>query len=72
MQCEYDGCTMVTLPPEHDTPALRTAIELTRADFCFAGDHYPLVLPLLNEELAQLSEEQRLEQTSRKTGLAPF
>jgi hypothetical protein len=39
LQCEYDGFTMIMLPSIHDTLALRTAIELTSADFCFAGDH---------------------------------
>ncbi len=33
-----------TLPPIHGTLAIRTAIALTGAACCFAGDHYPLVL----------------------------
>lgn len=39
LQCEYDSLTMITLPPIHDTLALRTVIDLTDPDFCFAGDH---------------------------------
>lgn len=69
LRCEYDGCTLVTLPLVHDTIALRTAIELTGADFCFEGDYYPLVLPLSEKELAQLSEEQLVERISRKVEL---
>lgn len=41
---------MITLPPKFDSIALRTAIELTGADFCFDGDHYPIVLPLPESE----------------------
>jgi len=44
LRCEYDGCNLMTLPPMHDILVLRTAVELTGADFCFAGDHCPLVL----------------------------
>jgi len=58
LQCEYDGCTMMTLPSMHDTLALRTAIELTGAAFCFAGDHYPLVLPLETEAMSPVSDQQ--------------
>ena len=67
LQCEYDGSTMMTL-------ALRTAINLTGADFCFTGDHYPLVLA----EAAALSQvsNQQAESISRKAELwedvAPF
>lgn len=42
---EYDGCNMVTLPSTYDSFALGTAIELTGAEFCFDGDHTPIVLP---------------------------
>ncbi|UBF30792.1 hypothetical protein K9N68_39760 (plasmid) [Kovacikia minuta CCNUW1] len=69
LRCEYDGCNMITLPPVHDILSLRTAIELTGSDFCFDGDHYPLVLPLSNEELSPLSEEQLVERISRKAEL---
>lgn len=58
LRCEYDGCNMVTLPPKHDPIALRTAIELTGADFCFDGDHYPIVLPFLEDELNAVPERQ--------------
>jgi len=37
LQCEYEGFTMMTLPSVHDTLALRTASELTEADFCVGG-----------------------------------
>ena len=30
LQCEYDGFTMMTLPPIHDTLALRTAIPISQ------------------------------------------
>jgi hypothetical protein len=76
LRCEHDGCTMITLPPVHDTLALRAAIELTGADFCFEGDHYPLVLPPSDGKLPQLSDEQVVERISRKAELwrdeAPF
>ena len=68
LQCEYDGFTMITLPSVHDTLALRTAIELTGADFCFAGDHYPLVLSLTTGALSQMSDQQA-ERISRKAEL---
>ena len=35
LQCKYVGCNIITLPPLYDTAGLRTAIELTRAEFCF-------------------------------------
>ena len=38
LQCKYDGFTMITVPSIHDTLALKTALELAGADFCFAGD----------------------------------
>ncbi|XGW00950.1 MAG: hypothetical protein ACAF41_34700 (plasmid) [Leptolyngbya sp. BL-A-14] len=76
LQCEYDGFTMITVPPIHDTPALRTAIELTGADFCFAGDHYPLVLAVETNALTRVSANQQAERISRKAELwqdiAPF
>ena len=37
LQCEYDGFTMMTLPSVDDTLALRTASELTEANFCVGG-----------------------------------
>lgn len=74
LQCEYNGGTLITLPSIHDTLALRTAIELTGADFCFAGDHYPLVLAKA-DALSQVSDQQA-ERISRKAELwqavAPF
>jgi hypothetical protein len=76
LQCEYDGFTMLTLPSIHDTLALRTAIELTDADFCFAGDHCPLVLALETNALTRVSASQQAERISRKAELwedvAPF
>lgn len=76
LQCEYDGCTMITLPPIHDTLALRTAIELTGADFCFDGDHCPLVLALGTDALAQVRDQHSADRISRKAELwqdaAPF
>ncbi|MBD2077275.1 hypothetical protein H6F86_26030 [Phormidium sp. FACHB-592] len=68
LQCEYDGFTMITLPSIHDTLALRTAIELTGTDFCFAGDHYPLVLSSTTEDMSQVSD-QPVERMSRKAEL---
>ncbi len=69
LRCEYDGCNMITLPSVHDILALRTAIELTGSDFCFDGDHYPLVLPLVDEAVTQLNEGPLVEATSRKAEL---
>jgi hypothetical protein len=75
LQCEYDGFTTVTVPPIHDTLALRTAIQLTGADFCFAGDHYPLVLSEA-DTASQVSAQHPAERISRKVELwedvAPF
>jgi hypothetical protein len=68
LQCAYDGCTMITVPPIHDTLALRTAIELTGADFCFAGDHHPLVLSSTADAISQVSDQQA-ERISRKAEL---
>ncbi|XGV94292.1 MAG: hypothetical protein ACAF41_00195 (plasmid) [Leptolyngbya sp. BL-A-14] len=67
LQCEYEGFTMITVPPLHDTLALRTAIELTGADFCFAGDHHPLVLTEADAP-SQVSDAQA-ERISRKAEL---
>lgn len=53
LRCDYDGCNMITLSPIHDILAVRTAIELTGADFCFDGDHYPLILPLPQSDLSR-------------------
>lgn len=76
LRCEYDGCNMITLPPVHDTLALKTAIELTGADFCFEGDHHPLVLPITDEHLELLSNEYQIEQTNHKrelwSDISPF
>jgi hypothetical protein len=76
LRCEYDGCTMIMLPSVHDTLALRTAIELTGADFRFDGDHYPIVLPLSDGVPLQVSDEQLAERINRKAELwrdeAPF
>ena len=60
LQCECDGFTMITLPSIHDTLALRTAIELTGTDFCFAGDHYPLVLSSTADALNQVNDQHGL------------
>jgi hypothetical protein len=51
LACEYDGCNMVTVPDTYDAIALKTAIELAGADFCFDGDHHPIVLPLSEPEI---------------------
>ncbi|MBD2074917.1 hypothetical protein H6F86_13630 [Phormidium sp. FACHB-592] len=69
LQCKYDGFTMITLPSIHDTLALRTAIELTSADFCFAGDHYPLVLSLTADALNPMSNQHSAHRISRKAEL---
>ncbi|MBD2466027.1 hypothetical protein H6G89_34135 [Oscillatoria sp. FACHB-1407] len=69
LRCEYDGCTLISLPSMHDTVALRTAIELVGAEFCFEGDHYPLVLPPLEGEGTEESQVQRSQQMSRKAQL---
>ncbi|MBW4474907.1 MAG: hypothetical protein KME45_31690 [Stenomitos rutilans HA7619-LM2] len=53
LQCDYDGFTMITVPPIHDMLALRTAIELTGADFCCAG-HYPLAKALAADARSQV------------------
>jgi hypothetical protein len=75
LRCQYDGCTMITLPLLYDAAALTTAIDLTGADFCFEGDHHPLVLPLSDNPLTQLDNQQRSDRISRKAELwyeAPF
>jgi len=76
LQCEYDGFNMITLPPVHDTLALRTAIELTGADFCFAGDHHPLVLSSTAAATSKVSDQDPAGRISRKAELwqdvAPF
>ena len=76
LQCEYDGFTMITLPPIHDTLALRTALELTGAACCFAGDHYPLVLSSTADAISKVSDQDQTERMSRKAELwqdvAPF
>lgn len=69
LRCEYDGCNWISLPSMHDTVALRAAIELVGAEFCFEGDHYPLVLPALEGEETEGNPAQRAEQMSRKTQL---
>lgn len=69
LRCEYDGFTMITLPPLHDTLALRTAIELTGSDFCFDGDHYPLVLSFTSTALGQVSDQYADERISQKAEL---
>jgi hypothetical protein len=73
---QHEGFTMITVPPIHDTLALRTAIELTGADFCFAGDHYPLVLASTADAISQVSDQDPAERVSRKAELwqdvAPF
>ncbi|CAA9334093.1 hypothetical protein AVDCRST_MAG94-2033 [uncultured Leptolyngbya sp.] len=48
---------MMTLPPVHDSLALRTAIELTDAACCFAGDHHLLVLALEAAALNPVSHQ---------------
>ena len=45
MRGDYDGCTLLTLPPLYDSIALRTAIELIGSEFCFVGDSIPIVVP---------------------------
>jgi hypothetical protein len=70
LRCEYDGCTMIRLSPVHDTLALRTAIELTGADFYFDGDYYLLLLSSVADTLTQASANQRAERSSRKAELA--
>lgn len=75
LRCQYDGCTMITLPSFYDTVALTIAIELTGVDFCFKSDHHPLVLPLSDSHLTQLDNQQRSDPVSRKAELwyeAPF
>ncbi len=66
LRCQYDGCTMVMVPSTHDTFALRTAIELTGASFCFVGDYEPLPLP--GEDLTEFNSEQRVEHPDPKEG----
>ncbi len=76
LQCEYDGFTMITLPAVHDALALRTAIELTGADFCFAGDHHPLVQSSTADAISKMSDQDPAARISRKAELwqdiAPF
>jgi hypothetical protein len=76
LQCEYDGFNMVTLPPVHDTLVLRTAIALTSAACCFAGDYYPLVLSSTTDALNPMSNQHSAHRISQKAELwqdvAPF
>jgi len=69
LRCRYDGCNMVMLPLLYDIAALKTAIGLVGADFCFDGDYYPLGLPLSNHELNQLTDENLAERIFRKSEL---
>jgi len=57
LQCKEGGFTMMTLPPVHDSLALRTAIELADAACCFAGNHHPLVLALEAAALNPVSHQ---------------
>ncbi len=66
---EYDGCNMISLPSVYDTIALRTAIELTGSDFCFDGDHHPIVLPLFEGEPNSDSPEQQARRVTLKAQL---
>jgi len=66
LQCKYDGFTMITLLPAHDTLALRTAIEsLALTYVLMATTHYPLVLSLTADARSQVSDQQA-ERLSRK------
>jgi hypothetical protein len=67
--CDYDGCNMITLPPVYDTIALRTAIELAGVEFCFDGDHYPIVLPLSAQEINFNDPEQQSGQNTSQSQL---
>jgi hypothetical protein len=69
LQCEYDGFTMITVPPIHDTLALKTALELAGADFCFAGDHHPLVLSSTADAISKVSDQDPAARISRKAEL---
>jgi hypothetical protein len=69
LRCKYDGCTMITLPLLYGAAALTTAIEPTGANFCFEGDHHPLVLPSSDSYLTQLNIQQRSDRISRKAEL---
>jgi hypothetical protein len=69
MRGEYDSCNWIALPSMHDTLALRTATELVGAEFCFEGDHYPLVLPPLDRDQIQLHQAQVAEQMNCKAEL---
>jgi hypothetical protein len=69
LQCEYDGCTLLTLPSIHDALALRTAIALTDAACCFAGDHDPLVLSAMADAPNPVSNQHSAHRMSRKAGL---
>ncbi len=67
--CEYDGCNMVTLPLVYDAIALKTAIELTGSDFCFDGDHHPVVLAVPEAKLSSTSSEFQVGRISSKAQL---
>ena len=69
LRYQYDGCNMITLPPFYDTAALKTAIELIGVDFCFEGDHYPLVLPVREDDLIQSTNQHQAEQMMWKAEL---
>ncbi len=57
---------MITLSLLYDAAARTTAIGLTGADFCFEGDHPPLVLPLSDNDLTQWTISNALTELAAK------
>jgi len=76
MRGEYDGCTLLTLPPLYDSIALRTAIELIGAEFCFVGDFIPILVPEIDPfnptQSVQATHKQSVGNPLTWTDIPPF
>lgn len=76
LRYEYDGCTMITLPPSYDSATVKLAIELIGTDFCFEGDRCLQKLPLSRHSNNRGSDKHKAKRTilRSKSGYdqAPF
>ncbi len=67
LRCEYDGCTMITLPPSYDSATVKLAIDLIGADFCFEGDRCLQRLPLSRNGNNRGSNEHKTKRITLKS-----
>jgi hypothetical protein len=72
LRCSYDGCNGIEFPQNYDTFAIRTAIELTKAEFCFEGDSLLLDLPIFAEGIAPDVTEQLSDGLGSWCYISPF